>query len=134
MLRLRWLTGCAHVVHTRSVSLPASGLRLETPQSTDKKNSEVYFLSASKKILTQNLNWHVPPSFKETTSEARLTGLWSSRNFASGGAVRSSPVHSQCNENPHHSIAVGDENLSAIERPRLTFRRRVSRLSVWPNE
>jgi hypothetical protein len=37
-------------------SLPASGLRLETVIGTDKKISEVYFASSSKKILTRKLN------------------------------------------------------------------------------
>jgi hypothetical protein len=42
------------MLFTPADSLPASGLRLETVQSADKKNSEVYFLSPLKKILTEN--------------------------------------------------------------------------------
>ncbi len=33
-------------------SLPASGLRLETVKTSDKKKPEVYFQSSSRKILT----------------------------------------------------------------------------------
>jgi hypothetical protein len=35
---------CSHFIHTgRFPFLPASGVRLETPQKTDKQNSELYF-------------------------------------------------------------------------------------------
>ena len=37
-------------------SLPASGLRLEMVQISDKKKREVYFASPAKKILTLKLN------------------------------------------------------------------------------
>ncbi len=37
-------------------SLPASGLRLETGETTDKEISEVYFAITPKKILTKILN------------------------------------------------------------------------------
>ena len=55
-------TCCSHPL----VSLPASGLRLETLQRCDKEISEVYFAHTSKKILTQNLNRQVPRASKLT--------------------------------------------------------------------
>ena len=45
-------------------SLSASGLRLETAESTDKEISEVYFARVSKKILTQSLNRQVSRTSK----------------------------------------------------------------------
>ena len=45
-------TPYSHPLH----SLPASGLRLEMVQISDKKKREVYFASPAKKILTLKLN------------------------------------------------------------------------------
>lgn len=39
--------------------LSASGLRVETSRTTDKKISEVYFVVSPRKILTENLNRQV---------------------------------------------------------------------------
>jgi hypothetical protein len=48
--------GTVHTLFTSLPSRPASGLRLETARNLDKKKSEFYFLSLSKKILTEKPN------------------------------------------------------------------------------
>jgi hypothetical protein len=53
---------------------------------SDKKNSEVYFVRAGKKILTEKLNRRVPRASKTGRSGVTLTASRESRNFAAQGS------------------------------------------------
>jgi hypothetical protein len=48
------LSACSHLVHTRSLSLPACGVRLEIAPQSHKKISELYFAFQHRKTLTKN--------------------------------------------------------------------------------
>jgi hypothetical protein len=54
------VSGTVHILFTSLPFRPASGLRLETATEIDKKKSELYFLPAVKKILTENVKRTVP--------------------------------------------------------------------------
>ncbi len=63
-------------------SLPASGLRLEMGQRTDKNISEVYFAACFKIILTQNVIRQVVRISQSHSARVGLTAPPQSRNFA----------------------------------------------------
>ena len=60
-----------HILFTRPhLSLPASGLRLETAFKIDKKKSELYFSFPVKKTLTEKSESTLPKNYKTTRLRA----------------------------------------------------------------